>query len=153
MRRSLALGVGVLAVGLGSWALWPHRVASPEEQVRAAVREMEQGLGERDAVRVLGPVSEAFHSQTLGDRKELQRLVLGELMRGGGLRVVTLQADVLAEPDGRWRWRGRVAAARAGGAGLRAVTEGELRQFHVDALFADEQGQWRLVEAAVTPVE
>jgi hypothetical protein len=114
---------------------------------------MEQGLSDRDAAHVLDQVSEAFRSQTLGDRAELRRLVLAQLMRGGGLKVVTLQADVVPEEDGRLRWRGRVAVARAGGQGFAAVTEGELRQFHVDALFADEQGHWRLVEATVTPLE
>lgn len=153
MRRSLAFGVVAVAAGVGAYALWPRRASSPEEQVRATVRDMEQGLAERDAAKVLGQVSETFHSPTLGDRAELQRLVLSEVLRGGGLRVVTLQADVLSEPDGRLRWRGRVAAARAGGAGLAAISDAELRQFHVDALFADEHGHWRLVEATVTPVE
>ncbi len=153
MRRSLALGVVALAAGAGAYVLWPRRASSPEEQVRAAVREVQQGLGARDMARVLDQVSEAFHSPTLGDRTDLRRLVLAEGMRGSGLRVVTLQAEVLPEPDGRLRWRGRVAAARAGGAGLSAITEGELRQFHVDALFADEQGHWRLVDATVAPLE
>ena len=152
MRRSLALGVVAAGVAAGAYALWPQR-GSPEEQVRAAVGEMERGLGARDAARVLGHVSETFHSPSLGNRADLQRLVLGEVLRGGGVRVVTLQAEVLAESDGRWRWRGRVAAARAGGAGVAAITEAELRQFHVDALFAEEEGQWRLVEASVTPLE
>jgi hypothetical protein len=83
----------------------------------------------------------------------VQRLILGEVVGGGGVRVVTLQSDVLPEPEGRWRWRGRVAAARAGGAGVAAVTEAELRQFHVDALFAEEHGRWQLLEATVTPLE
>jgi hypothetical protein len=154
MRHSLAFGVvGLTAAAVvAAYALWP-RATSPEAQVRAAVGEMERGLGERDAARVLDRVSEQFHSSTLGDRSELRRLVLGQLLRGGGLRVVTLQADVVAEEDGRLRWRGRVAAARAGGAGLAAVTDAELRQFQVEALFAGEQGHWRLVDATVTPLE
>jgi hypothetical protein len=152
MRRSLLLALVALAVAAGAYALWP-RPSSPEEQVRAAVRDMEQGLGARDAARVLGHVSEAFHSATLGERSDVQRLVLGEVLRGGGVRVVTLQADVLPEADGRWRWRGRVAAARAGGAGVAAITDAELRQFHVDAVFASEAGHWQLVEATVTPLE
>jgi hypothetical protein len=152
MRRPLIFAAAALAVAAGVYALWP-RAGSPEEQVRTAVRDMEQGLGTRDAAKVLEHVSEAFHSPTLGDRTDVQRLVLGEVLRGGGVRVVTLQADVLPEVDGRWRWRGRVAAARAGGAGIAAITDAELRQFHVDALFALEHGQYRVVEATVTPVE
>jgi hypothetical protein len=130
---------------LAAFLLWPH-ATSPEQQVRAAVGEVERGLGERDAARVLDHVSEAFHSPTLGNRDDVRRLVLAQLLRGGGMRVVTLQADVLPE-DGRWRWRGKVAAARVDGSGP------ELQQFHVDALFADEGGQWRAVEATVQPVE
>jgi hypothetical protein len=152
MRRSLLFAVVGLAVAAGVYALWP-RASSPEEQVRSVVREMEQGLGARDAARVLGHVSEAFHSATLGERTDVQRLVLGEVLRGGGVRVVTLQAEVLPEVDGRWRWRGRVAAARAGGAGMAAITDAELRQFHVDALFALERGHFQVVEATVTPLE
>jgi hypothetical protein len=152
MRRSLALGLAGLTAAAAAYALWP-RPSSPEERVRAAVRQMEHGLESRDASAVLEHVSELFHSSTLGDRTDLRRLVLAQLLRGGGLRVVTLQADVLAEPDGRLRWVGRVAAARAGGAGLAAVTEGELQQFHVDAVFADEHGEWRVQEASVTPLQ
>jgi hypothetical protein len=152
MRRSLLFAVAGLAVAIGVYALWP-RASSPEEQVRAAVGDMEQGLGARDAARVLAHVSEAFHSATLGDRADVQRLVLGEVLRGSGVRVVTLQADVLPEVDGRWRWRGRVAAARAGGAGMAAITDAELRQFHVDALFALERDHFMLMEATVTPLE
>ena len=152
MRRSVLIALLAFGAAAGAYALWP-RSKTPEEQVRAAVRDMEQGLGERDAARVLGHVSEAFHSPTLGNRTEVKRLVLGEVLGGGGVRVVTLQAEVLEEANGRWRWRGRVAAARAGGAGLAAITEAELRQFHVDALFADEGGQWKLLEASVTPLE
>jgi hypothetical protein len=152
MRRSLLFAAAVLALASGVYALWP-RASSPEEEVRAAVRDMEQGLGTKDAARVLEHVSEAFHSPTLGNRTDVQRLVLGEVLRGGGVRVVTLQADVLPEVDGRWRWRGRVAAARAGGAGLAAITDAELRQFHVDALFALDGGHFKLVEATVTPLE
>jgi hypothetical protein len=152
MPRSFLLGFAVLGVAAGAYLLWPP-AKTPEEQVRAAVGDMEAGLGAHDAARVLDHVSKAFRSPTLGDRADVQRLVLGEVLRGGGVRVVTLQADTLAEPDGRWRWRGRVAAARAGGAGVAAITEAELRQFHVDALFADEGGRWRLVEASVTPLE
>jgi len=153
MRRSLAFGFIALAIVAAlAYLFWPH-ATSPEAQVRAAVSEMERGLGDRDAARVLDRVSEQFHSQTMGNRTDLRRLVLAELLRGSGVRVVTLQADVLPEEDGRLRWRGRVAAARAGGAGLSAITEGELRQFHVEAVFADEKGQWRLVDATVTPVE
>jgi hypothetical protein len=152
MRRSLAFGVVGLTAAAAAYAFWP-RAISPEAQVRAAVAEMERGLGERDAARVLNRVSEQFHSPTLGDRVELRRLVLAQLLRGGGLRVVTLQADVAPEEDGRLRWRGRVAAARAGGAGLAAVTDAELRQFQIEALFANEQGHWRLVDATVTPLE
>jgi hypothetical protein len=152
MPRSLILGLLLLALGAVAYAFWPHS-DSPEEQVRTAVREMEQGLGTRDAARVLDHVSTAFHSPTLGSRADLQGLVLGEVLRGGGVRVVTVQADVLPEDHGRWRWRGRVAAARAGGAGVAAITEAELRQFHVDALFAKEDGHYKLVEASVTPLE
>ena len=152
MRRSLLFAAVALALALGVYALWP-RATSPEEQVRAAVRDMERGLGARDAARVLEHVSEAFHSATLGDRADVQRLVLGEVVRGGGVRVVTLKEDVLPEVDGRWRWRGRVAAARAGGAGIAAITAAELRQFHVDALFAPERGHFKLVEATLTPLE
>ena len=43
--------------------------------------------------------------------------------------------------------------AQPGGGGLSTLTDAELRQFHVDALFADEHGHWRVVEATVTPVE
>ncbi len=152
MRRSLALGLVGLALAVGAYALWPH-ASSPEEAVRAAVQQMEHGLEGRDARLVLDHVSEQFHSPTLGDRSELRRMVLGEVLRGGGLKVVTLQAEVQTEPEGRLRWVGRVAAARAGGAGLAAVTEAQLRQFHVEALFSDEQGEWRVVEATVTPLE
>ncbi len=151
MRRSLALAVAALAAAVAIYALWP-RTSSPEEQVRAAVRLMEHGLESRDASAVLAHVSQQFHSSTLGDWTELRQLVLAQLLRGGGLRLVTLQAEVRAEPDGRLRWVGRVAAARAGGAGLSAVTEAELQQFHVDALFADEHGTWRVQEASVTPL-
>ena len=152
MRRVLVLGILIAAAGALAYALWPRR-ADPETQVRAAVREMEQGLGERDAARVLDHVSPAFHSPTLGSRSDVQRLVLGEVLRGGGVRVVTVQAEVMPEADGRWRWRGRVAAARAGWAGVAAITDAELRQFQVDALFASEGGHWMLVEASVTPLE
>jgi len=152
MRRLLLLGILAVALAIAVYALWPQG-NSPEEQVRAAVRDMEQGLGTRDAARVLDHVSSAFHSSTLGSRADVQRLVLGEVLRGGGLKVVTLQAEVLPEPPAHWRWRGRVAAARAGGAGLAAITEAELRQFSVDALFAEEDGHWHLVEASVTPLE
>jgi hypothetical protein len=139
-------------VGAAAYAFWP-RGSSPEDQVRAAIRDIEQGLGARDAGKVLDHVSAAFHSSTLGSRADVQRLVLGEVLGGGGVRVVTLQAEVLPESPGRWRWRGRVAAARAGSAGVAAIGETELRQFHIDALFADEEGRWRLVEASVTPLE
>ena len=152
MRRSILFAFAALALAGALYALWP-RASSPEAEVRAAIRDMEQGLGARDAARVLEHVSEAFHSPTLGNRTDVQRLVLGEVLRGGGVRVVTLQADVLPEVDGQWRWRGRVAAARAGGAGLAAVTDAELRQFHVDALFRLEGGHFKLVEATVTPLE
>jgi hypothetical protein len=152
MRRSLSFAAVALALAVGVFVLWP-RASSPEEQVRAAVRDMEQGLGARDAARVLEHVSEAFHSATLGDRADVQRLVLGVVLRGGGVRVVTLRAEVLPEVDGRWRWRGRVAAARAGGAGMAAITAAELRQFQVDALFAPERGHFKLVEATLTPLE
>ena len=152
VRTRLALGALGLALALGAYALWP-RTSSPEESVRAAVQEMERGLEDRDASRVLSHVSEQFRSSSLGDRAELRRVVLGEVLRGGGLKVVTLQAEVQREPDGRVRWLGRVAAARAGGAGLATLTEAELRQFHVEALFAEEHGEWRLVEASVTPVD
>ena len=152
MRRSVALGVGGLAAVVGVYFLWPQST-SPEERVRAAVREMQRGLEERDAAAVVGHVSEQFHSPSLGDRTELRRLVLGEVLRGGRLKVVTLQAEVQPETDGRLRWVGRVAAARAGGAGVGAVSEAELRQFHVEALFAEEHGVWRLVDATVAPVE
>jgi|GEM_PF-346645 len=152
MRRSLALGLAGLAAAVAAYLLWP-RASSPEERVRAAVRQMEHGLEGRDASSVLDHVSEQFHSSTLGDRTDLRRAVLAEVLRGGGLKVVTLQADVLPEPDGRLRWVGRVAAARAGGAGLAAVTEGELQQFHVDALFGNEGGEWRVLDARVTPVQ
>jgi hypothetical protein len=154
MPRSLAIGIVlVLAAGVVAFALRPRKTPSPEEAVRAAVQTMEQALSDKDAARVMDQVSEAFHSQTLGDRTELKRMVLGLLMRGGGLKVVTLQAEVLPDENGRLRWRGRVAAAQAGGAGLATLTDAALRQFHVDAGFADEQGHWRLVEATVTPVE
>ena len=152
MRRSLAFAVVGLAVAVLVYGLWP-RASSPEARVRAAVQEMERGLEGRDASRVLDHVSDHFHSSTLGDRSELRTILLGELLRGGGVRVLTLQADLSTESDGRLRWVGRVAAARAGGAGLAAVTQSELRQFHVEALFANEQGEWRVVEASVTPLE
>jgi hypothetical protein len=153
MRRSLLFGaVGLLAAAAVTYALWPH-ARSPEAEVRSAVSEMERGFGERNAARVMDHVSEQFHSQTLGGPSDLKRLVLGEVLRGGGIKVVTLQADVLPDDDGRLRWRGRVAAARAGGAGLATISEAELRQFHVDAVFADEKGQWRLVDASVTPAD
>ena len=73
MRRPLIFAAAALAVVAGVYALWP-RTGSPEEQVRTAVREMEEGLGARDAAKVLEHVSEAFHSPTLGDRKDVQRL-------------------------------------------------------------------------------
>ena len=110
MRRSLALGLAGLVVAASAYALWP-RASSPEQHVRAAVRQMQHGLESRDAAAVLDHVSEHFQSSTLGDRTELRRLVLAQVLRGGGLKVVTLQADVVAEPDGRLRWVGRVAAA------------------------------------------
>jgi hypothetical protein len=156
MPRSLAIAIGVvllLAAGVLAFVLRPGHALSPEEAVRAAVQRMEQGLSDKDASRVMDPVSEAFHSQTLGDRTELKRMVLAQLMRGGALKVVTLQADVVPGENGRLLWQGRVAAAQAGGAGLATVTDAELRQFHVEAAFAEEQGQWRLVAATVTPVE
>ena len=152
VRGRLALGVLGLALAVGVYALWPH-VSSPEESVRAAVQDMERGLERRDAADVLSHVSEQFRSSTLGDRADLRRVVLGEVLRGSGLKVVTLQAEVQPESDGRVRWVGRVAAARAGGAGLAALTEAQTGQFHVEALFADENGEWRLVEATVTPVD
>jgi hypothetical protein len=141
-----------LAAALAAYALWPKH-SSPEEQVRAAIREMEEGAGARDPARVLTQVSERFRSPTLGDRNDLRRVLLGELLRGGGVKVVTLQGEVAPEPDGRLRWLGRVAVARGGGEGLATLTGGELRQLHIDALFADEGGHWRVVEATVRPVE
>jgi len=96
---------------------------------------------------VLDHVSETFHSPTLGDRADVRRAVLAEVLRSGGIHLVTLEAKVLAE-DTRWRWQGRVAAARIGGSSAGA----ELQQFHVDALFAEEGGQWRVVEATVQPL-
>jgi hypothetical protein len=154
MRRSLALGVvAATALAAGGYALWPRHSLSPEDQVRAAVRQMEEGLGSKDVAKVLDQVSEAFHSQTLGNRTELRQLILADVLRGGGFKVVTVQSDVAAEPDGRLRWQGRVAAARAGSGGLATITDAELRQFQVAALFAEEQGHWRLVEASVTPTD
>ena len=152
MRRSLVFTALGAAAAFGTYALWP-RSTSPEAQVRAAMAEMERGLGARDVGAVLAPVSEQFHSSTLGDQADVRRLVLSEVLRGGGVRVVTLQSEVLPEADGRLRWRGRVAGARAGGAGLAAVTDAELRQFSVEALFANEGGTWRVVEATLHPLD
>jgi hypothetical protein len=152
MRRSLLLLSVVPVAGLAAYALWPDR-RSPEQRVRTAVQDMVEGARTRDVARVLAQVSEQFHSTSLGDRSELRRLVAGELLRGGGVQVVTLQAEVTPEPDGRMRWVGRLAVARAGGGGLSALTEGELRQLHLDALFANEEGHWRVVDAVVGPVE
>jgi len=153
MRRSFVLvaALSVLA-GAAGVVLWP-RPQSPEEQVRSAVREAEDGAGHRDAARILSQVSERFRSPSLGGRNDLRRLLLGELLRGGAIRVATLQSEVRAEPDGRMRWVGRLAVARAGSQGVATLTEGELRQLHVDALFADEDGHWRVLEAEVRPVE
>jgi hypothetical protein len=153
MRRSVLLAAaGLVGLAVAAALLWP-RSRSPEEQVRAAVREMEEGAEKRDLARVLDQVSESFRSPSLGDRADLKRLLVGEFFRGGGIRVATLQSEVRPEADGRIRFLGRLAVARAGGQGLAAVTEGELRQLHVDALFADEGGHWRVVEAMVRPVE
>jgi hypothetical protein len=152
MRRSLVLLAAGLLAAVAAYALWPESL-SPEQRVRAAVRAMAEGAEKRDVAQVLAQVSEHFHSTSLGDASDLRRLVAGELLRGGGVRVVTLQADVTPEPEGRLRWVGRLAIARAGGPGLSAVAEGELRQLHVDALFANEDGHWRVVDAVVGPVE
>ena len=152
MRLVPVLAVAAVLTAVAAYVFWP-KTLSPEDQVRAAVREMQAGADARDPSRVVAQVSERFRSPGLGDRADLKRLLLGELLRGGGLRVVVLQADVQPEAEGRIRWVGRVAVARAGGGGLAAVTEAEVRQLHIDALFADEGGQWRAVEATVRQVQ
>ena len=147
LRRVAALLLGLVVVG-AVYALCSGGTSSPEEQVREAIRDMERGFAERDVGRVLDHVSNAFHSPMLGDKADVRRIVLAEVLRSGGIHLVTLKSTVVPE-EGRLRWQGTVGAARIGGRGAGP----ELQPYAVEALFAKEGGQWLVVEATVQPID
>ena len=72
MRLVPVLAVAGVLAAVAAYVFWPKSL-SAEEQVRAAVREMQAGADARDPGRVVAQVSERFRSPSLGDRAATSR--------------------------------------------------------------------------------
>jgi len=147
MRVSWLVAVGVAAVvaAVGLWAL-RRPSESPERQVLAAAEAMAAAARAHDPAGVLEHVSERFQSPEVGGKPELRAYLLGQLLRGGVVEARLIESRVELRSPEEARLSARLLLGQTAG-GL------DLGQRALEATWVREDGNWRVLEARVRPVE
>lgn len=130
---------------------------APDDAIAAAIHEMADALGNRQASVIRNRLAEDFEllqyeGRTRMNRDETRRTLAGLLLRYPDIRVVITQVSVV--PDGV---REDLAEARfnalvTGGQGGLLPEQGQLFRVHSDWQYLD--GDWRVIRAsAARPLE
>jgi len=147
---ALALAAALLAAGIGAWRL-SRTPPSDEELVRALFDRAARAAEEKRAGDAVADVSERFRGQGL-DRRELQRFVAFQALRGDWNAVAILGSRVEVEGD---RARAVVDAAlvRSGsGPALADRLPAAGSTWRIETSLEREDGRWRVTGASWRPV-
>lgn len=124
---------------------------TPEDRVRAVLAALEEGAEAGDAAAMKEHVSETYQDAEGRDRQALGGLVAFHLLQNRSVHLLTRVAAVELPAPGEAHARVMVAMAAAPipSAELLPALRADLYRF--DLRFRDEDGAWRLVEAAFRP--
>ena len=100
-RRAFILG---LILVVGGWSMLPalcSEPVTPEGQVRAAIVQVAEGLGEADLGASLAPISRSYLDADGGDFAMVRGILWRELQARGPIKVTLGPMEVALAEDGR----------------------------------------------------
>ncbi|MFH1469737.1 MAG: hypothetical protein ABIO70_35450 [Pseudomonadota bacterium] len=148
------LTLGFVLLGLGWFYLPDCSPKSPEEQVRAAIQEVADGLGEARLDHAMAPISAAYLDEDGFNAAAVRGILFRELQSRGPIQVILGGIEVEFDPDGEHA-EARFNAMLLEGLNPAALdlraNNAEAWAFIVD--LALEEGDWRITSHARRDVE
>jgi len=146
-RRSSVrwFSLGLTLIGFLWFYLPDCSKKTPEDQVRAAIQAVADGLGEARLDHALAPLSPAYQDEEGFDAATVRAVLFRELQSRGPIHVVMGAVDVQIAPDGEHA-EARFSALALDGLNPAALdlraNNAQAWAFTVD--LAQEDGDWRI---------
>lgn len=115
--------------------------STPEQLLRLQITQMQQGMEQREAARVIEPLAEDFLGNGGMDRQAVERLLRAQLLLNQRIEVVLGSVDVRIDGHNA---RADFSVVLAGGNG-RLFERGRIHQ--VSTHWREQNGQWQLYRA------
>ena len=115
--------------------------STPEQVLRLQITQMQQGMEQREAARVIEPLAEDFLGNGGMDRQAVERLLRAQLLLNQRIEVVLGPVDVRIEGHNA---QADFSVVLAGGNG-RLFERGRIHQ--VSTHWREQNGQWQLYRA------
>ena len=115
--------------------------STPEQLLRLQITQMQQGMEQREAARVIEPLAEDFLGNGGMDRQAVERLLRAQLLLNQRIEVVLGPVDVRIEGHNA---QADFSVVLAGGNG-RLFERGRIHQ--VSTHWREQNGQWQLYRA------
>ena len=142
-----ALGAAALFfLALLAWGLWPTGPETDEDRIRLVLDEMAQAVADRKPGDVVEHFSESYKGE-LGDKRGVHGYATAMFFRSQAVVAVPSGVEVKVAGD-RADVSLRLNLARAPGAG---AGNDVLGSHLIDATFAKEDGEWRVLSAKRRP--
>lgn len=150
--RLLAVAA-LLLCALAAIFFWPRRPKSPEELVRAQVRQMLDAVSEKDLSTLMEPISERFTAQEGVDRQQLKGILASQLLRNDRTAAFATTLAVNQTSPEQVTMKGTFLFGRTQAKTLAEVLgQGELSSYDIEARFEREaDGLFRVVWAHYAP--
>jgi hypothetical protein len=143
---SLLAALAALAVALVAW----HRSAPPpsdEERIRALFAEAARAAGEKRAGDAVAGLSERFRGAGGWEKRDVQRAIAGQVLRGEWL-TVAITSDRVEVSGDRAHAAVHLVAARSGkGKALAGLLPGDGTGLAIEAELEREGSEWKIVSA------
>ena len=115
--------------------------STPEQLLRLQITQMQQGMEQREAARVIEPLAEDFLGNGGMDRQAVERLLRAQLLLNQRIEVVLGPVDVRIDGHNA---QADFSVVLAGGNG-RLFERGRIHQ--VSTHWREQNGQWQLYRA------
>ena len=115
--------------------------STPEQVLRLQITQMQQGIEQREAARVIAPLADDFLGNGGMDRQAVERLLRAQLLLNQRIEVVLGPVDVRIEGHNA---QADFSVVLAGGNG-RLFERGRIHE--VSTHWREQDGQWQLYRA------
>jgi hypothetical protein len=144
-RRTLAIVVAVVGIGIAAWLLWPRHPLTDEEKIRLTIEAMAHGAEEKNVAAILDHVSDRYRGEA-GSKEDLRGMLFGYLRSSDFVSAVIRGLSVEAQGDAA-DVTFRVILARVRTPEVKESDVINAGAHEIRAQLVKEDGEWRVSKA------